>query len=202
MDSLNRVAIFIDNSNVLNTIKDLQKVGNFSYPSAYCPEHLAKKLAGNRTLAFIGFYCAPPPAYLIQGDEADKNRYSFTMKYYGLVSKIENIFIHYATVNGGKGNLQEKNLDTQMTTDIVKMAALNKYDTAIIVSNDHDFVGATTGAQELGKKVEIVYFKGFGSWQLRQKADVPRKAKPNFFKKIEGFDNKGYIPRTGNLLNS
>lgn len=185
----NRVAIFIDNSNVLQSIKKLQKTGQYWWNSLYCPKHLAEKLAGNRSLVYIGFYCAPPPAYLMTGDEADKNRYKFAMKYYSLVEKIPEVTIHYATVNGTKGNLQEKNLDTKLTADLVGMAALNKFDTAILVSNDADFVSGMKVVQELNKKVEIVYFKDMGSMDLRKNADVPRKAKPSFFKKIDGFDD-------------
>lgn len=76
------------------------------------------------------------------------------------------------------------------------MAAQNKFDTAILVSNDADFVSGMSVAQTLGKKVEIIYFKGMGSMELRQKSDVPRKTKPIFFKKIDGFDNEDkYLPR-------
>ena len=191
-----RVAVFIDNSNVLQSIKSLQKTGQFWWNSLYCPKHLAEKLAGNRQIVYIGFYCAPPPAFLITGNEVDQNRYKLAMKYYGIVEKTEGITVHYATVNGTQGNLQEKNLDTKLTADLVGMAAQNKFDTAILVSNDADFVSGMTVAQTLGKKVEIVYFKGMGSMELRQKADVPRKTKPVFFKKIDGFNNEDkYLPR-------
>lgn len=153
-------------------------------------------LAGKREIVYIGFYCAPPPPFLITGNDADQNRYKLSMKYYSLVEKTRDITVHYATVNGTKGNLQEKNLDTKLTADLVGMAAQNKFDTAILVSNDADFVSGMNVVQTLGKKVEIVYFKGMGSMELRQKADVPRKTKPSFFKKIDGFDHQdSYIPR-------
>ncbi len=192
-----RAAIFIDNSNVLQSIKSLQKTGQYWWNSLYCPKYLAEKLAGNRQIVYIGFYCAPPPSFLITGNEADQNRYKLAMRYYGIIEKIEGVTIHYATVNGTQGNLQEKNLDTKLTADLVGMAAQNKFDTAILVSNDADFVSGMSVAQTLGKKVEIVYFKGMGSMELRQKSDVPRKTKPAFFKKIDGFNNEEdkYIPR-------
>lgn len=191
-----RVAVFIDNSNVLQSIKALQKTGQYWWNSLYSPKYLSEKLAGNREIVYIGFYCAPPPAYLMAGNNADKNRYRLTMKYYSLIEKTESITIHYATVIGTKGNLQEKNLDTKLTADLVGMAAQNKFDTAILVSNDADFVSGTTVVQTLGKKVEVIYFKGMGSMELRQRADIPRKTKPGFFKKIDGFDDHDvYIPR-------
>jgi uncharacterized LabA/DUF88 family protein len=201
MATPNRVAIFIDNSNILLTIKGLQKTGAYWWCSKYCPKYLAEKLNGRREIVYIGFYCAPPPAYLITGDTADQNRYKLGMKYYGIIEKIEEVTVHYATVNGSRGSLQEKNLDTKLTADMVGMAAQNKYDTAILVSNDADFVSGITVIQSLGKKAEVVYFKGFGSMELRQKCDVARKAKPAFFKKIDGFDDTDkYIPRTLPLI--
>lgn len=110
---------------------------------------------------------------------------------------MDDVTVHYATVNGTRGSLQEKNLDTKLTADMVGMAAQNKFDTAILVSNDADYVSGTEMAKGLGKKVEVAYFKGMGSMELRQKCDVPRKTKPSFFTKINGFDeNDTYIPRT------
>lgn len=141
-----RVAIFIDNSNVLQTIKTLQRAGDRSWCSLYCPKFLAEKLAGNRNIVYIGFYCAPPPAYLAVGDEADKNRYSITMKYYSLIENTDGITVHYATVNGTRGALQEKNLDTKLTADMVGMAAQNKYDEAILVSKCFSLLASSLSA--------------------------------------------------------
>jgi hypothetical protein len=47
--------------------------------------------------------------------------------------------VKYGTLKGGRCELQE-NLDTQVATDLVTKAALNEYDTAVVVSNDGDFV--------------------------------------------------------------
>ena len=192
-----RVAIFIDNSNVLLTIKKLQRAGEWHWNSLFCPKYLSEKLVGTRNIVYIGFYCAPPPAFLVKGDHADQNRYRMAMKYYSLIEKTEGVTVHYATVNGTRGNLQEKNLDTKLTADMVGMAAKNEFDTAILVSNDADFVSAVTTIQSLGRRSEVIYFKGLCSMNLRQKTDLARKAKPSFFKKIDGFDSgvDKYIPR-------
>lgn len=182
-----KVAVFIDNSNIMQTMLHRKMVGERFWNKAYCPKILAEKLAGNRTLVFIGFYCTPPPSYLQLGDGADKNRYALATRYYGLIEKTDGVSMNYATINGGRGNLQEKKLDSTMTAHIVKMAATDKYDTAIIVSNDADYIPAVEGAQEFGKKVEVVYFSGQGSMELRQKCNIPRKAKPKFFVEIGGY---------------
>jgi len=77
-----------------------RRVGEKFWNKAYCPKILATKLAGNRQVVFVGFYCAPPPAYLQTGNEADKNRYALAMRYYGLIEKTQGITVHYAKVNG------------------------------------------------------------------------------------------------------
>ncbi|MDP3792753.1 MAG: NYN domain-containing protein [bacterium] len=89
-----------------------------------------------------------------------------------------------------------------MNVDIVKMADRDQYYTAIIVSNDADYVPGIEGAKEFGKKVEVIYFAGQGSMEARQKCDIPRKAKPNFFVKIPGFQTVGlkYVERNSSLI--
>jgi len=185
---LNRVAVFIDNSNIFKALQKFRKNNpNIWNVCLYNPLTLAQKLVGSRELVFVGFYCAPPPSSLSQGNNDDKYRYSTAMKYYGLVSNLNLVEIKYATVNGTQGSLKEKNLDTQLVADMTLMAALNKYDTAILVSNDGDYVSGVKPVKQLGKKVEVLYFKGECSFNLRKECDIPRVARPSFFQKIAGI---------------
>ncbi len=57
-DAMNplRVAVFIDNSNVFKYLSTLQKT-NPVWVKSYNPLTLAQKLAGDRTLVSILFYC-------------------------------------------------------------------------------------------------------------------------------------------------
>ncbi len=82
-----RVAIFIDNSNVFHSIQNLRKTDD-AWTSFYNPLTLGKKLAGERTLVFVGFYCVRPPAYLLNGSARQKLRYSTTQKYYSEIEKL------------------------------------------------------------------------------------------------------------------
>lgn len=122
-----RVAIFIDNSNVFHNIRNFRK-SDADWTCLYDPLFLAKKLAGPRDISYIGFYCVRPPSYLLAGSEEDKKRYNMTQKYYGAIEKIPLVTVKYGDLRGTKGALQEKNVDTQLSTDMVTMAALNKYD--------------------------------------------------------------------------
>ncbi len=75
------------------------------------------------------------------------------MRYYAAVEKLPGVEVKYGTLQGSRGELVEKNLDTQVATDIVTKAALNDYDTAIVVSNDGDFVSPAETAKGTFKKL-------------------------------------------------
>ena len=51
------------------------------------------------------------------------------------------------------GNKVEKGVDVNLAVDLVTLAFENKYDIAIVISNDGDFVPAVKKAQSYGKKV-------------------------------------------------
>jgi len=183
--SLQRVSIFIDNSNVFHRLLERRE-----YPAwgicLYDPLYLAQRLAGDRKLVHVGFYCTPPPAYMAIGGEEDKRKYAKTMQYYSLIEKLGLVEIKFGTLKGIPGNLREKNLDTQLVSDAVVLTTQNQFDTAILVSNDGDFVSAARPIKALGKRVEVMYFKGQVSMALAQEADLKRRARPTFFKQIEG----------------
>jgi hypothetical protein len=52
------------------------------------------------------------------------------------VEQLRGVEVKYGTLKGGRGELQEKNLDAQAATDLVTKAALNEYYAAVVVSND------------------------------------------------------------------
>ena len=76
MDNLKRIAIFIDNSNVFHYIHDIRQTDP-SWVCLYNPLILAEKIAGNRKLVYVGFYCVRPPSYLLNGTPSDKRRYNW-----------------------------------------------------------------------------------------------------------------------------
>lgn len=96
--------------------------------------------------------------------------------------------VKYGDLKGTKGQLQEKNLDTQLATDMVTMAALDKFDVAILVSNDGDYKSAIESAKIFNKKVENLFFKGSLSGAIDGKCDVKRRARRSFFIKLDGLD--------------
>ncbi len=181
-----RVAVFIDNSNVFHHIRDIRKTDR-NWTCLYNPLILAEKLAGKRNLVFVGFYCVRPPSYLISGNEEQKQRYNITQKYYGEIEKLDLVTVKYGYLVETNGKPYEKNVDTQLSTDMVAMAALNKYDVAILISNDGDYKSAVENTKKFSKKVENVFFKGSLSMALDGICDVKRRTRQSFFVKLEGL---------------
>lgn len=67
-----KVSVFIDNSNVFKNILRLKQDGAEGWVSFYNPLILGQKLAGNRELVEVNFYCTRPPSYLLGEDEDHK----------------------------------------------------------------------------------------------------------------------------------
>ena len=182
MDST-RIAVFIDNSNVYKYLNELRKIDK-KWICLYNPLELAKKLAGNRTLVGVYFYCTPPPSQMLRTPEG-KEKYSIQTKYYAAIQKLNGVEVRFGNLQGAGGELKEKNLDTQLTANMVSLAAQNMFDTAVLIANDRDYASALEPTKNaFGKKIELVYFKGFISNSLLRLADVPRKARQSFFEKL------------------
>lgn len=173
-----RVIVFIDNSNVYRNICNEQRINPNAWCKQYNPSFLAQKLAGNRQLVGVFFYCSPPPPQLQQQSPAS---YASQNSYYSRVAALSMTTVKYGTLTFNSGVPSEKNLDTQLTSDVVVMAATNAYDHAIIVTNDGDFVAAIDGAKTLGKKVEVAHFKARMSMNLKTTADITRRLRPSYF---------------------
>jgi len=69
------------------------------------------------------------------------------------------------------GNKVEKGVDVNLAIDLVTFAFENKYDIAILISNDSDFVPAVKKAQNYGKKVYNVKFPKCDAHHLSKTCD-------------------------------
>ncbi len=66
---------------------------------------------------------------------------------------------------------QEKEVDTAMVADMVRLAAMNAYDLMILVSGDADYTSAIEAVRQFGKIVYVASWGGTGlSFQLRKVA--------------------------------
>lgn len=180
---IKRVAIFIDHSNVLHQIIELRKIDK-SWSRWYDPLFLSKKLVGNRILVGVYFYCAPPPSYLLKGTRIDKKKYWKQISYYEAIKKLSSVTLKLARTVGNKKNVHEKNLDTQLSVAMPSLAIKNKYDTAILVANDGDYTDTIKETKNLGKKVELAYFKNRCSMGIRNICNIPRRLRISYFNEL------------------
>lgn len=77
--------------------------------------------------------------------------------------KLNNLFAVFLE----KGNFVEKGVDVNIALDLVTLAYENKYDCAILISNDSDFVPAIKHLINLNKKVIGVFFKNSKAYHLK-----------------------------------
>jgi len=69
------------------------------------------------------------------------------------------------------GNKVEKGVDVNLAVDLVTLAFEDKYDIAVIISNDGDFVPAVKKAQSYGKKVFNIKFPQCDAHHLSKTCD-------------------------------
>ncbi len=181
---MHRVSVYIDNSNVFKNIKSIRLSGDKNWTQLYNPLKLAERLSGNRELVAVYFYCVPPPAWLLSEGEESKQKHATASRYYSAVGKLPKVELKYGYLQGDKSDPHEKNVDTQISSDMVVNAALGQYDTAILVSNDGDFLSAIINTKKLGKRVELLFFKGYLSGSLRKSCDLTRKARRAYFEPL------------------
>lgn len=180
-----RVSVFIDNSNVFKNIKKIRNVyGDQSWVQLYNPLKLAQKLAGKNELVKVYFYCVPPPPWLLTEGDESKKKHAVTSRYYAAIDKLQNVEVKFGYLQGDRSDPHEKNVDTQLATDMVTDAALGAFDTAILVANDGDYMSAVANTKKLGKRVELLFFKGYLAGSLKGNCDLYRRARKSFFEHL------------------
>jgi len=182
-----RVSVYIDNSNVFKLIEDINKSlpSPLKWSKSYDPLFLANVLAGPRQLVKTNFYCTPPPEYLKSKLTKDGHKiYWIQTSYFEEIKKMKDVELKYGYLTGPIDDLHEKNLDSQIITDMQKHAYADVYDTAVLVAGDGDYLSVVRAVKETGKRVELVYFGGHGSMSLMQECDLTRRFRKSFVKSL------------------
>ena len=153
-----RVAIFIDGSNLYHNLKRYGIKTNF--------EEIIKKVETKREIVNIFYYTA------LLDKSINENGYQKHKKFLDKIRKIKNFNIVLCNLRrmmleDGKIDFAIKGDDVHLATDLIKGAYENLYDVAIIVSGDADFIPAIKLAQKNGKKVVNAFFPKSSSYQLR-----------------------------------
>lgn len=157
-----RVVIFIDGSNFYYSTAKKGKKIKF--------KKLIRELIEERELVDVFYYVANLDITI------DKEKYWQHQKFLNILREIPKFKVVLCTLRkvkkkDGSFDFILKGDDIHLASDLVEGACKNKYDTAILVSGDEDFVPSIKIAQKEGKKVENVYFSASSSNTLRVVCD-------------------------------
>ena len=163
---MKRVAIFIDGNNFYFGLRKLygkdRSLKDFNFMK------FAEFLAKNGEVADIFYYNAQLDR------EQNLKKYESQKQFFENLRKIPNF--HLILCKLLKRNITGtskfyyiiKEDDIHMAVDMVENSGENKFDVAIIVSGDGDFVPAVEAVKRKNKEVENVYFKNSSSRNLQK----------------------------------
>ena len=196
-----RVAIFIDGSNLYHALKN-----NFHRTDLYFSGFVSK-LCNSRPL-FRAYY------YNILQDpnkwpEAHKEQQEFLE----VLHKTPFLEMRLGTTKVAQGVPIEKGIDVMLATDLLCFAWNNSYDIAIVVSGDSDFRYAIQAVKNMGKHVEVAYFENAVSkdlleivdnWQLMDRiffTNLWASKRRTKYRRTMGRDNKRQTTQISGSLN-
>ncbi len=157
-----RVAIFIDGSNLYHNLKKFNIKTKF--------EEIIKRVETKRQIVDIFYYTA------LLDKSINENKYNEHKRFLDKINKIPNFHVvlcnlRKAILEDGSVNFAIKGDDVYLATDLIKGAYENLYDIAIIISGDADFIPAIKLVQKNGKKVINAFFPKSSSYLLRNCCD-------------------------------
>ena len=156
-----RVALFIDGSNLYNGMRD-----NLSNTRVNL-QALVGQLIGERQLYRVYYYNAPLT------DDYESDLRDGQHRFFESLRRIP-----YVTVRLGRlhrrndGSLVEKGIDVSIAVESLMLAYENAYDTAILVSGDSDYIELVEAIKAKGKHVECAMFKNQSAGILVEYVDV------------------------------
>ncbi|MHA6711118.1 LabA-like NYN domain-containing protein [Dehalococcoides mccartyi] len=162
-DTLERVMIFIDGSNMYHYLKSHFQRTDIDF-GCFC-----SKIAGHRRLVRIYYYNAEV------GRKEEPERFNDQKKFFTSLGKIPYMELRLGRLvySGWPATPPyEKGVDVLLSTDMLSHGFKNNFDTAILVAGDSDFVSALQAVKDNGKNVEVALFgKESTSVELRKVAD-------------------------------
>ena len=137
---MNRISFFIDGFNVYYSLKDFKKMvspdNDFRW---FDLKKYVSQFIKNGTLEDIYYFSA-----YVEGNKSRIHRQSLYKKAIES-TEIKTVFHHFRRC----GRSEEKQTDVDIAVTMLKLAAMDKYDTGILVSGDSDFVPAVKAIKEL-----------------------------------------------------
>ncbi|MFA5078027.1 MAG: NYN domain-containing protein [Dehalococcoidia bacterium] len=164
-----RVAIFIDGSNLYHSLKNNFKRFDLNFGE------FTKKLCGSRQLIRTYYYNVLQESS--KGSEGSREQQEFLET----LRKTPYLELRLGTTKLSQGIPVERGIDVMLATDLLYFAANNTYDTAVLVSGDSDFNYTVEVVKNMGKHVEVAYFENAASRDLINSADFLHQLDSKFF---------------------
>lgn len=164
-NSAPRVVCFIDGSNLYSHLRDVFGSGKVAI------DDLCEHLAGpGRRLVKWRFYAAPLPQGSTPYEQA---RYAGQQRFFRFVQRERRGELRLGKFQrDSDGTLHEKGVDTMLAIDLVKLAAENKYEVAIVLSGDADLVPAVDMVRTVYRKRVEMALPNVPAFHLRQTVDA------------------------------
>lgn len=167
MSDKNRVAIFIDGSNLYHKLKDLSVSNtiNFDYIG------LCNKLARKREIVSCRYYVGA-----IRAKEGDRKGQSLRANQLRLFNKLtaQGFTIKKGNFLFSDGDFHEKGVDVKLAVDLLVGAYDDIWDVAVVISSDSDLNPAIKKVKHLGKNVEYVGFSHNPCYSLQKVSSLSR----------------------------
>ena len=166
----NRVAIFIDGSNLYHALRD-----NFSRVDLNFTDFTTKLCAGRRLFRTYYYNVLQDPSQRPEGFREQQ-------EFLDVLKKTPYLEVRLGGMKLSQGVPVEKGIDIMLATDMLHFAWNDLYDVAILVSGDGDFAYALQAAKNMGKHVEVAYFESNISKSMLDVADNRHLLNQEFFK--------------------
>ncbi len=159
----NRVAIFIDGSNLYNGMRDNLSNTRFNL------QELVAQLLGKRQLVRTYYYNA------LLTEDYENDLREGQQRFFESLRRIP-----FTTVRLGRlhrrfdGTLVEKGIDVAIAVESLSLAYEDAYDTVLLVSGDGDYVQLVEAIKRKGKHVECAMFRNQSAGVLLEYVDVFR----------------------------
>ncbi len=164
-----RVAIFIDGSNLYHALKNNLRRSNLNFAE------FASRLCGSRRLFRTYYY------NVLQDPTQRPDSYREQQEFLDNLRKTPYLEIRLGSTKLAQGIPVEKGIDIMLATDLLYFAWNNFYDVAVLVSGDSDFAYALQAVKNMGKHVEVAYFESGSSKDVLNVADNRHLLNRSFF---------------------
>jgi len=156
-----RVAIFIDGSNLYNGMRENLRSTRFSLAE------LIQQLLRERPIHRTYYYNAPLT------EDYDEELREGQQRFFESLRRIPYVTVRFGRLHRRPdGSLVEKGIDVAIAVEALSLAFQDAYDTALLVSGDGDYVELVETLKRYGKHVECAMFRNQSADVLIEHVDI------------------------------